>query len=252
MRLRDKVVAVAGGAGGIGTAVSQRLAQEGAQVVVGDIDRASAESVAAAIVAAGGRAEGVAIDIGDEASVAAFVETASRHSGSIDGFHVNALDGSLARRDTDPVSIAMDDYDRMMAVNMRGYFLCTRHAVPRLLARGGCMLYTSSDAVYLGMDSQPTYAMAKSGIHALARHVARRFGKQGVRANVISPGLIFHAAVDAIMPPGTREANLRALSVPRVGEPRDIAAVAAMLLSDDGSFITGQVICVDGGATMRA
>jgi NAD(P)-dependent dehydrogenase (short-subunit alcohol dehydrogenase family) len=94
--------------------------------------------------------------------------------------------------------------------------------------------------------------MGKSAIQALARHVARRFGKQGVRANVIAPGLIFHAAVDAMMSPDIREKTLLDLSVTRVGEPEDIAAAAAFLLSDDGGFITGQVINVDGGITMRS
>lgn len=251
-RFSNKTIAIAGGAGGIGSATSRRLAAEGATVIVGDISQDAAMQVAAEIIDTGGRAVALTIDIGDEESVRSFVDKACRINGAIDGFYVNALDASRSKSDTDPVAIDMDDYDHFMKINMRGYFLCTRHAVPAMLQRGGCMLYTSSGAAYVGLPQQPVYAMIKSGIHALARHVASRFGKQGVRSNVISPGLIFHPAVDAIMPEGTRDATLKTLRVPRVGGPDDIAAMAAMLLSDDGAFVTGQVISVDGGVTMRA
>jgi NAD(P)-dependent dehydrogenase (short-subunit alcohol dehydrogenase family) len=251
-RFEGKVIAIAGGAGGIGSATSRRLAAEGALVIVGDISRDVAAETAAAIVASGGQAIAIAIDIADEESVRSFVDQAATAKGHLDGFYVNAHDGRRGEDDTDPVAIDMAVYDHMMSVNLRGYFLCTRHAVPALLKQGGCMLYTSSGGAYLAMPSKPSYAMAKNAIQGLSRHVATRFGKQGVRSNVIAPGLIFHPAVDAVMPPGIREATLASLHVPRVGVPEDIAAMAALLLSDDGAFVTGQVICVDGGVTMRA
>ena len=251
-RFEGKVIAIAGGAGGIGSAVSARLAGEGATVIIGDISMTAAEESAAAVAAQGGRAMPIRLDIGDEASVDAFVRTAVGEHGGLDGFHVNAVDSSLREKDTDAVAMDMDDYDEMMRVNLRGYFLCTRHAVPQILARGGgCMLYTGSGMVYAPMAERPVYAMGKSAIHALMRQVATRWGKQGVRSNVISPGLILHPAVIAAKGTAFAEQTLRAVKVPRLGEPRDIAAVAAMLLSDDGAFVTGQVISVDGGQTMR-
>ena len=251
-RFAGKVIAIAGGSGGIGSAVSRRIAEEGGTVVIGDIDLESAERTATDIESGGGRAIPVKLDIGSEDSIRAFVETAMDRCGGIDGFHVNALDSSRAGKDTDVVAMDMDDYDGMMDVNMRGYFLCTRYAVPRLVARGGgCMLYTSSGSAYAGLDSRPAYSMAKSGIHALARHVARRWGKEGVRGNVIAPGLIFHAAAEAVMGEEYGEQVLKTLPVTRLGKPEDIAAMAALLLSGDGEFVTGQVISVDGGAYMR-
>jgi NAD(P)-dependent dehydrogenase (short-subunit alcohol dehydrogenase family) len=114
------------------------------------------------------------------------------------------------------------------------------------------MLYTSSGAAYMGGVIRPVYAMGKSAVHALSRHVASRWGKQGVRSNVIAPGLIAHEAVLATMGSSFVEGALAGVQSPRLGEPADIAAMAALLLSDEGAFITGQVICVDGGSTMRA
>jgi NAD(P)-dependent dehydrogenase (short-subunit alcohol dehydrogenase family) len=252
-RFEDKVIAIAGGSGGIGSAVSKRLAAEGAIVMVGDVNLRAAEQTAAEIEAQGGRAMPVKLDIGDETSVESFVQAAVTTHGGIDGFHVNAMDASRRDDDIDLVTMDMSAYDYMMHVNLRGYFLCTRHAVPQLLKRGGgCMLYTSSGAAYVGMDTKPVYAMGKSAIHALSRNVASRWGKQGVRSNVIAPGLIFHPAVEASLGAQAVEGMLKAVKSPRLGAPPDIAAMAALLLSDEGAFVTGQVICVDGGATMRA
>jgi NAD(P)-dependent dehydrogenase (short-subunit alcohol dehydrogenase family) len=251
-RLEGKVIAVAGGTGGIGSAVSKRLAEEGALVIIGDIDSDSADRVAGNIKNAGGRAVPLRLDIADEPSVLSFVRSIVDSHGGIDGFHVNAVDSSRSDRDTDPVGIDMGDYDYMMRVNMRGYFLCTRHAVPELIKRGGgCILYTSSGAAHAGMPVKPVYAMLKSGIHALARHVASRFGKEGVRSNAIAPGLMVHARVEEVLTPAQLAATLESVAVPRLGRPEDIAAMAALLLSDDGAYITGQVISVDGGASMR-
>jgi NAD(P)-dependent dehydrogenase (short-subunit alcohol dehydrogenase family) len=251
-RFKGKVIAVAGGSGGIGSAVSRRLAAEGAAVLVGDVDVDAAAQTAEAIAANGGCAAAFGLDIADEASVAAFVRAAVQAYGGLDGIHVNAVDSSRSERDIDPVSADMADYDHMMRVNLRGYFLCTRHAIPALLQRGGAILYTGSGAAYAGMPVKPVYAMVKSGIGALARHVARRYGPQGIRCNVVSPGLMVHPAVEAKLSPERLAELLKDAAMPRPGRPEDIAAMAALLLSDDGAYVTGQVICVDGGATLRA
>jgi NAD(P)-dependent dehydrogenase (short-subunit alcohol dehydrogenase family) len=251
-RFEGKVIAIAGGAGGIGTAISQRLAAEGAAVMVGDINFADAQAVAAGIVRSGGRATAFDLDIGDEKAIVAFVEATVSTYGGLDGFHANASDSSRRAEDADVTAMDMSAYDEMMNVNTRGFFLCTRYAVPHLLKRGGgAMLYTSSGAAYLGDVPRPVYAMGKSAIHALSRYVAAKWGKQGVRSNVIAPGLILHPAVLATMGAQFLEDVLEGVKTPRLGAPADIAAMAALLLSDEGAFITGQVICVDGGSTMR-
>jgi NAD(P)-dependent dehydrogenase (short-subunit alcohol dehydrogenase family) len=252
-RFTDKVVAIAGGAGGIGSGVSLRLAAEGAAVMVGDINFEDASRVAAEIQGRGGRATAFMLNIGDEASVIEFIETCVRLYGGLDGFHANALDASRREDDDDLITMDLATYDQMMGVNARGYVLCTRYAVPQLLKRGGgAMLYTSSGAAYAGDGTRPVYAMSKSAVHALSRYVASRWGKQGVRSNVIAPGLIVHAGVRAVLDEAALEKTLAGVKTPRLGEPEDIAAMAALLLSDDGAFVTGQVISVDGGGTMRA
>jgi NAD(P)-dependent dehydrogenase (short-subunit alcohol dehydrogenase family) len=252
-RLEGKVIAIAGGAGGIGTAVSHRLASEGAAVVVGDINIEDAQRVAASIASAGGKATAFQLSLGDEASVAELMATTVRTYDGLDGFHCNAVDTTWRAEDDDILTMDINAYEQMMRVNTGGYMVCTRHAVPEMLKRGGgAMLYTSSGAAYVGDGTRPVYAMGKSAVHALSRYVATRWGKQGIRSNVISPGLILHDAVRARVSPASVESALQRTRTPRLGEPGDIAAMAALLLSNDGAFVTGQVICVDGGSTMRA
>jgi NAD(P)-dependent dehydrogenase (short-subunit alcohol dehydrogenase family) len=249
--LTDKVAVVAGGAGGIGTASSVRLAEEGAAVVVGDLDGAAARAVAARINDAGGRAVDVAFDIADEASVSQLIAVALETYGGLDVLHCNAaaLQPDIVGRDSDVETVPLDVFDTTIAVNLRGHLLCTRLAIPHLSARGGgAIVYTASAAAFIGEPVRPSYAIAKSGITALARHVASRWGKENIRANAVAPGLIMTAAVAA----GTMAGHVLA-SVPstRLGEPEDIAAAVAFLLSDDAAWINGQVISVDGGGTMR-
>lgn len=252
-RFEGKVIAMAGGSGGIGSATSHRLAQEGALVYVGDVSLASAEQTAADIIAKGGRAVPHAVNIGDEDSVAAFIAAAASEMGGIDGCYVNGYDASRVPEDIDLTTMDMDAYDHMMHVNLRGQFLCTRYAVPQILRRGGgAMLYTSSGAAYLALPDKVVYAMVKNGIHGLSRNVASRWGRQGIRSNVIAPGMIVHPASAAAMGEAGLAAALAMTKAPRLGRPEDIAAMAALLLSDDGEYVTGQVICVDGGGTMRA
>jgi NAD(P)-dependent dehydrogenase (short-subunit alcohol dehydrogenase family) len=247
----DKVAVVAGGAGGIGTASSLRLAEEGVAVVVGDLDGDAARAVATQINDSGGRAVDVAFDIADEDSVSALIGVALEAYGGLDLVHCNAaaLDPDTIGRDTDAETVPLEVFDRTIAVNLRGHLLCTRLAIPHLRERGGgAVVYTASAAAYIGEPERPSYAIAKSGITALARHVASRWGKEGIRANAIAPGLIMTPAVAA----GTMAGHALA-SVPstRLGLPDDIAAAVAFLLSDDAAWINGQVLSVDGGGTMR-
>src|SRR5436190_3816104 len=249
--LADKVAVVAGGAGGIGTATSIRLAEEGVAVVVGDVNADAARAVATQITEAGGRAVHVAFDVTDEDSVVRLIATAVAEFGGLDLLHCNAaaLDPETILQDTDVETVSLDIFDRTIAVNLRGHVLCTRHALPQLVARGGgAIVYTASAAAFVGEPERPSYAIAKSGLTALARHVASRWGKEGVRANAVAPGLVLTPAVRA----GTMAGRVLA-RVPhtRLGEPTDIAAAVAFLMSDDAAWINGQVLSVDGGSTMR-
>lgn len=252
-RFENKVIAVAGGTGHIGSAVSRRLAREGAVVAIGDINLDAAAATAAEIERQGGRALAIRLDMADEDSVADYLDQLGIRFGGIDGFHANAVDASCIAGDTDPVSMDMAVFDQLTRVNMRGYFLCTRHAIPQIIRRGGgCMLYSSSGSAYSGQPTIPVYSMVKSGINALVRHVASRFGKQGVRANAIAPGFIPKPMGKGyILTQEDVDRCLERIPATRLGVPDDIAAMAALLLSDEGGYVNGQVICINGGTTMN-
>ncbi|CAN7626948.1 SDR family oxidoreductase [Phenylobacterium sp. LjRoot225] len=251
-RLDGKSILVAGG-GGIGAELARRYAQEGAGVLLGDLDLDGARAVAGDIERAGGRARAIRLDGADEDSVAAAVALACETYGGLDGLHANFatfVDGGF---DTGVLELPLADYDETMRVNARGYLLCTRHALPAIIARGGgSIVYTSSLAADAGEPCRVAYAMSKAAVHALMRHVAARYGRDGVRANCIAPGVTLHERVKSAVGPEFMEWALGIAHIKsRTGRPDDIASVGALLLSDEGSFITGQIISVDGGATMR-
>jgi NAD(P)-dependent dehydrogenase (short-subunit alcohol dehydrogenase family) len=252
--LDGKVAVVAGGAGGIGTATSVRLAEEGARVVVGDLDEQLALGVAEEIARRGGAAIPHPCDISVEDDVAGLIARAVDEYGGVDILHANAADlspGTIGE-DSDVAQIDLEVFDRTMRVNMRGHFLCARHVIPELLKRGGgAVVFTSSAAAFAGEPERPAYAMAKSGNHALVRHIASRWGKDGIRANAVAPGLVLTASVRDSLNAEFREQVLRLSRSPRLGTPEDIAAMVAFLASDDGEWINGQVFDVDGGAILR-
>jgi NAD(P)-dependent dehydrogenase (short-subunit alcohol dehydrogenase family) len=250
-RLKEKVIAVAGGAGGIGSELSRRYAAEGAKVLVGDLNADGAAKVAAEIKASGGVAEAVALDLANEDSIKAFVARAEEAFGGLDGLHANAAYfGGVPTADTSVVDIDMAVYDQIMQVNARGYVLCTRYAVPAMLRRGGgSIVYTSSGAAFVPDAGRFTYSMSKAAVHALMRHVAERWGREGVRANVITPGVVIHEKHEKNTT--LKEWAMKRVRVPYLGQPSDIAAMGALLLSEEGRYITGQVISVDGGSSMR-
>lgn len=251
-RLIDKVAVIAGGGSGIGAATAERLAMEGAAVVIGDLDGASASALAQRIQARGQRALGVQCDISDDASVAALVAAALDAFGGIDLMHANAADMGAIMHDTTVLDVPLEIFDRTIAVNLRGYLLCTRHALPALLQRGGgAIVYTSSAAAFMGEPERVCYGISKSGIHALMRHVASAWGKQGIRANVVAPGLILTETIRTQAAEEFKAEVLERGRSPRLGEPTDIAATVAFLASGDGEWINGQVISVDGGVNMR-
>ncbi|HLG89546.1 MAG TPA: SDR family oxidoreductase [Alphaproteobacteria bacterium] len=251
--LKGKVAVIVGAATGIGRATALRLGEEGVALALGDVNVGGIEAVAKQVDGAGGRAVARGCDISDDASVKALVDLAVKSYGGVDFMHANAADLSLCMRDTDAVEVPLDLFDRTIAVNLRGHLLCTRHAVPEMLKRGGgAIVYTSSGAAYAGEPERVAYAVSKSGINALMRHVASRWGKAGIRSNAIAPGVVMTENALANMPEEMRAAILQMGRSTRLGRPEDIASMVALLFSDDGEWINGQVVSVDGGVTMRA
>lgn len=250
-RLEGKSILVAGG-GGIGAELARRYAREGAGVVLGDLELDGAEAVVEEIARAGGRARAVRLEGADEDSVTGAVALACETFGGLDGLHANFATFADGGFDTGVLDLALETYDQTMQVNARGYLLCTRCALPALIARGGgSIVYMSSMSAHLGEPTRVAYAMSKAAIHALMRHVAARHGRDGVRANCIAPGVIVHERMKSLGPDFTEWALSIASLKTRTGRPDDIASMGALLMSDEGSFITGQVLSVDGGATIR-
>lgn len=249
-RLDGKVIVVAG-AGGIGDALVTRYAAEGARVVVGDLDAEHAEALAAQLDPTGVRVVGTALDGADEDSVAALIALALSKFAQINGFHANFANFADGLS-TAGVDLPLEDFDKVMNVNARGYFLCSRHAVPALISSGGgSMVYTSSAQAHTPSPVRVAYAMSKAAVHALMRTVASRYGIKGVRANAITPGLILHDNLPELPEVVAASAKAMAAIKHRFGQPEDIAAMGAFLMSDDSAFVTGQVLAVDGGITMR-
>jgi len=251
-RLKDRRIIVFGGASGIGAAAVKRLVEEGARVCVADIDLPGAEKTAEE---AGGECFAVYVDLSEEASVNAAVEAAVSRLGGLDGAHINAADMRAILQDSDALAIDLAVFDRTIAVNLRGHLLCTRAVLPHLVKNAAsAIVYTSSGAYVAGEPTRPAYAISKAGINALMRHVAARWGKEGVTANALSPGLTLTRQLKAqleVRAETWADDQLAHLPHTRLGEPEDQAAVVALLLSDDGRWINGSVVSVDGGSIMR-
>ncbi len=249
----DKVVVVAGGATGIGAATAQRLGEQGWAVVVGDIDAAAAGRTADAISVSGGTATAVPFDLAQPASVANLMETAAATYGSIDALFTVGADMAALRVDTDVVDIDLDVWDRVMAVNLRGYVAAMKYSIPHMLSCGaGVIINMSSAAAFQGEPVRPAYATAKAGIGALTRHVASRWGRDNIRCNAVAPGFTATEAIRSAPQWADLEASaLKRIRSARVGEPGDIASLVAFLMSDAGAWINGQIINIDGGTVLR-
>lgn len=248
--LAGKIGIVAGGGRGIGAATARRLAEEGASVVIGDIMGDWAEETAASIRAAGANAIGVRLDGTSAASQAEIVAKALAEFGGLDIYHSNLAGGTEG--DIDALNCPEEVLDKSFAINTKSHFLATQAALPSMIERGGgAIIYTSSGAASGAAPWQVAYPMTKNAIHPLARHVAAKWGKHGIRANVICPGLVLTEAVKQHLTAEYVERAQKALPHTRLGQPCDIAAAVAFLASDDGAWVNGQVWHVNGGAQMR-
>ena len=246
--LEGKVVIVTGSGSGIGRATAQRVAHEGASVVVADINLAGAEETVALIVAEGGAAIAQQADVADESSARAMVEAAVREYGRLDGLHNNAANVFVVPRDTDIVSMDIEVWDASMATNVRGPMLGCKYAIPEMLkVGGGSIVNTSSNAGQMGDLLRVAYGVSKAGVDSLTRYVATMYGKQGVRCNAISPGVVATPALVNNVSQAELDMFEAHHLTPYMGLPEDIAAVVVFLLGADSRFITGQVINVDGG-----
>jgi NAD(P)-dependent dehydrogenase (short-subunit alcohol dehydrogenase family)/ketosteroid isomerase-like protein len=248
--LTGKVAMVTGAASGIGEASVRALAAAGAKVVVADLNEERAKAVADSIKATGGDAIAVAFDTSDEAQVAAGVAAAVAAFGGIDILHNNAAITSVdfMMRDGMIHELDVELWDKTMAVNVRGYMLCTKHVVPLMLSRGGGVIVnTSSGAGMQGELVRSAYGTSKAAVTGFTRSVATQYGKLGIRCVTVMPGLTMTPTVAANMPPPMIEMMKRHTLTRELAKPEDIANAVVFLASDQAAFITGATIPVDGG-----
>jgi len=249
--LEHKAIVVAGGATGIGAETARQLVGAGAQVIVGDINEDGGRRTVEAI---GDGARFVAFDISDEESVKALIDTAIATFGRLDGLFSNAADlrSEVLSKDTDIVAMDSETWHHSLAVDLTGFFYTARHALPHLLSNGGgSIVVTSSAAAFLGDSTRPAYSTSKAGLGALVRHIASRWGKQGIRCNAVAPGLVMTDEMRSRVAAERQEAYLATQLLSRLGEPKDIAAMVTFLFSDAAEWITGQILGVDGGMVLR-
>ena len=248
--LSGKTALVTGAASGIGAATARALAAAGAAVAVADIDFEGARAVAASLAGA----IAVGCDVSDEEQVAAAVERTVRELGSVDVLHNNAgaVGPEVIGQDGAVHELDLAIWERTMAVNLRGAFLCTKHVVPHMLERGaGVIVNTASGAGIVGEGVRPAYGVSKAGMIGFTRNVAAQYGKRGIRCVAIAPGLIMTAAAEKVPKP-ILDTMLRHHLTPRLGRPEDVANMVVFLASDRAGFITGVTIPVDGGWTTHA
>jgi glucose 1-dehydrogenase len=249
MLLDNKVAIVTGGAKGIGYAIARRFLEEGARVTIADIDD-EAGPRAAAELGVFGRVRYVECDVGERLDVRNMVAATIDAFGDID---VLVNDAAMLVK-ADFLDLDEADFDRVLRVNLKGAFLCgqavARHMVDRIKAGGapGAIVNLSSVNAIFAIADQVPYSVSKGGLNQLTRVMALSLAKYGIRVNAIGPGSIATEMLESVMTdPAVRRTILSRTPLGRIGEPREIAAIAAFLASDEASYITGQTIYADGG-----
>ncbi|MBU6536714.1 SDR family NAD(P)-dependent oxidoreductase [Streptomyces sp. NPDC057245] len=252
--LEGNAFIVAGGATGIGAATARRLAEEGANVVIGDINIARARQTASVLSGVGGEVFAVEFDLASDASVDRLVAHSIERFGTVAGLYNVGADLSAKNlgQDLDILAVDLAVWERTLDVNLLGYVRTIRAILPHFLETGrGAIVNTSSGAAFAGEDARAAYAASKAGVNALTRHVARTWGKQGVRCNAVTPGMVMGETQTAQNDDTLQNTLLAMTSLGRLGEPADLANTVAFLLSAESSWISGQVWNIDGGMTFR-
>lgn len=253
-RLKDKIAIVTGGGDGIGQATCRLFAEHGAKVAIFEIVEESGRATAAELQAKGADAFFVKVDVSQEADVVAGVEQVVKRWGGVDVLVNNA---AITGANKLAHEVAVEDWDKVFAVNVRGGFLCTKHVVPWMMkARRGSIVNFSSIYGLVGNNDMPPYHATKGAIIAMTKTDAICYGQHGIRVNCVHPGTVKTALLmkNGALYPGGLEVYLdmlQKLHVVPIAEPVDIANCVLFLASDESSFVTGSSLVCDGGYTAQ-
>lgn len=251
MRLKDRVAIVTGGARGLGRAYCLGLAGEGARVVVADLDIAGAQAVLKEIEERGGQGLALETDVAQQESTLEMARQTGERFGRIDALINNAaLYAQLSALPFDKTSI--EEWDRVMAVNLRGIFLCCQAVFPWMKRAGrGKIINIASGTVWIGASARIHYTTSKAGAIGFTRALARELGPFNICVNCLTPGLTDTEAARAVQPETVQDEVAKLRCFKRREVPQDLVGTIIFLCSDESDFITGQTINVDGGMTMH-
>ncbi|MBF5058032.1 short chain dehydrogenase [Alcanivorax sp. 521-1] len=255
--LAGKAIVITGAGAGIGRVTAEQLAAEGARLMLGDIDADAAESTARAIRAAGGEARAQRVDVTRDDQVAALVEATLDAYGGLDGAFNNA---GIEEENHKVAEVDEALFDRVMAINVKGVWLCMKHQTAAMAAHGGgSIVNTASVAGLVGAPRKAAYAGSKHAVVGMTKSVAAEYARQGIRVNTVCPGIIRTAMMERAIEQAARagyaseekQRQFHAAMHPmgRVGEAGEVAEAVRWLLSGASSFVTGHQLAVDGGLT---
>ncbi|GAC1316527.1 MAG: 3-oxoacyl-ACP reductase FabG [Chloroflexota bacterium] len=250
-RLDHKVIVITGAGQGIGRAYARRLSQAGANVVIAEINGERGRAVADEVERAGGRAIFVETDVSSADSCARLVDQTTREFGRLDGLINNAaLFSTIIMKPFWEIDV--DEWDRLMAVNVRGVWLAARAVVPTMQAqRWGRIVNISSAVIWMGRQNYLHYVASKGAVFSMTRSMARELGDWNITVNAITPGATYTEVERATVSEDQKKAMIQQQSIKRPETPADLAGVVAFLCSDEAGFVTGQTINVDGGFMMH-
>jgi 3-oxoacyl-[acyl-carrier protein] reductase len=246
MELDGKIALVTGGAQGIGRVISEELAGQGAHVILGDVNLEGAKQTATEIKQTGAKASAVQIDVSSSSDVQRVFDLISKEYKPVDIVVNNAgitRDGLLVR-------MKEVDWDLVMNINLKGSFLCSQQAAKQMMKqKSGTIVNIASIVGLMGNFGQANYSASKAGLIGLTKTLAREVAPRGIRANAIAPGFI-DTEMTRVLEKSVREKLIEQIPLARLGEPEDVARCVSFLVSEKASYITGQVISVNGGMLM--